>query len=189
VTSLAGYGNTQYDGKYVLSGSATNVQPFVVSGSHTPPYSYNGNDTQVSIQVAPWTNVSSNVIGRTVFNMGSSAVPTSPDLFATIQALKDEIDAGDGQAVSGLLADVKANLNNVITVRSEVGARISRIEATSASLEDSKTSLSTLLSKTEDVDLSEAVLNLRTRENIYQAAIQTAARVINISLADYLGQV
>lgn len=186
MSSLTALGNSQYAGKYIFAGSATNSPPFVPSGSPTPPYSYVGNNALVSVQVAPWTNASCNVTGETLFNMGSAAVPGSPDLLSTIQALKDEIEAGNVGAITARIADVDANLNNVITIRSEVGARISRIETITQSLGDSKTSLATLLSKTEDADLTEAVLDLRTRENIYQAAVATAGRIMQITLADYI---
>ncbi|MCX6374925.1 MAG: flagellin [Armatimonadetes bacterium] len=118
--------------------------------------------------------------------MNGAAVPTSPDVFSTIQALVEEIQAGDMLAASARVADIQANLDNVITIRSEVGARASRLDNISESLLDSKTSLSTLLSETEDADLAEAVLELRTRENVYQAAVSVAGRILNITLADYI---
>lgn len=184
--SLAASGNRQYGDRYIFGGSITNQAPIVTSGVTMPPYSYAGNDTQISVQVAPWTNTTCNVVGSAIFNMNGAAVPTSPDVFSTIQSLKDEIQAGDMQAASARVADIKANLNNVITIRSEVGARASRLDNISESLLDSKTSLSTLLSETEDADLAEAVLELRTRENVYQAAVSVAGRILNITLADYI---
>ena len=184
--SLAAAGNMQYGDRYIFGGSITNQPPIVSSGVTMPPYSYAGNDTQISVQVAPWTNTTCNAVGSAVFNMSGAAVPTSPDVFSTIQLLKEEIEAGNLTAVSARIADIEANLKNVITIRSEVGARTSRLENISESLLDSKTSLSTLLSETEDADLTQAVLELRTRENVYQAAVSVAGRILNITLADYI---
>jgi flagellar hook-associated protein 3 FlgL len=184
--SLAAAGNMQYGDRYIFGGSITDQAPIVTSGVTMPPYSYAGNDTQMSVQVAPWTNATCNVVGSAVFNMNGAAVPTSPDVFSTIQSLKEEIEAGNSTAVSARIADIDANLKNVITIRSEVGARASRLDNISESLLDSKTSLSTLLSETEDADLTQAVLELRTRENVYQAAVSVAGRILNITLADYI---
>ncbi|MHB1190775.1 MAG: flagellin, partial [Armatimonadota bacterium] len=78
------------------------------------------------------------------------------------------------------------NLNNVIAVRSQMGGRLNRLESTNNMLLDLKLSMSNLLSETEDADLAEAILDLRTQENVYQAAAATAGRVLDISLVNYL---
>jgi len=63
---------------------------------------------------------------------------------------------------------------------------LNRLEATTEALLDSKLIMADLLSKTEDIDFAEALVELRTRENIYQAAIATSSRILQLSLADYL---
>lgn len=184
-TSLAGAGNTQYSGKYIFAGSNSAQQPFVATADPMSPYSYQGNDTIMNVKVSPWTSSPANVVGDRVFNMGSTAVPGSPDVFTMIQTLKQEITAGDGTSISGHLTDIKNNLNNVIAIRSEVGSRIGTLETANSSLLDSQTSLSTLLSKTENVDLAQAILDLQTRQNMYQAAVSTASKILNMSLTNY----
>jgi flagellin-like hook-associated protein FlgL len=56
MTSLAASGNTIYADKYIFGGSKTKEQPIVTSGLATPPYQYQGNDTLISLQIAPWTS-------------------------------------------------------------------------------------------------------------------------------------
>lgn len=184
--SLVAAGNTQFSGKYIFAGSMTDQQPIIPSADPAVPYSYNGNSTVMSVQISPWTTANTNVLGSAVFNMGSSAAPGSPDIFSTIKLLKDEVLAGNVTAVSARLGDIKANLDNVIALRSEVGAKMNTLDSANNSLLDSKGSLSELLSKTEDCDVADAILNLQMRENMYQAAVSTASRVLNLSLADFL---
>jgi len=184
--TLAADGNTQHAGKYIFAGTKTNTPPIAATGVPIPPYSYDGNNMETTIQVAPWTSMCTNVTGDVVFNMGGAAVPTAPDLFSTIQALKEEVVAGDTQAISNRLTDIDANLSNVAAIRSQVGAWLNRLEATTEALLDSKLIMADLLSKTEDIDFAEALVELRTRENIYQAAIATSSRILQLSLADYL---
>ena len=185
MNTLVGAANTQYDGKYILSGSQTNKRPIIPNGGATP-YSYQGDGLNFLLQVAPGSNLSCNVTGDMVFNMGGASNPAAPDVFSVIKALRDDIAAGDVAQISQHINDVDAVFSNVNAIRSQVGGRMNRLEVTNASLADSKTTLSELLSQTEDVDLAQAVLDLRTRENVYQAAIGTASRVLNLSLVDYM---
>ena len=184
--SIAAASNTQYNGKYVFSGSLTDQQPLTPMAVPPPSYTYAGNNTRISVQVSPWTSIETNVIANAVLNMDGTTVPTTTDLFSTIQAVKDAIQAGTLSAVSQQLNDIKAHRVNVVTIRSEIGGRIVTLESSSDSLADSKLTLLDLQSKTEDADMAEAILDLQTRQNMYQAAISTASHVLSLSLADYL---
>ncbi len=184
--SLAGTANTQYGGKYIFGGTATAQQPLIASGVAMPPYTYAGNDSQINIQISPWTSIASTVTANAVFNMDTGTVPTSNDMFSVIQDLKDKVLAGDSAAISQAVLNIDEHLKNVTTIRSEIGGRIATLDSVNATLLDSKTSFSELLSRTEDADLAQTVLDLQTRQNMYQAALATAGRVLSLSLADYI---
>ena len=182
---LAAVANKQHLGRYIFSGSASDTKPLLATGGD-PPYSYQGNGDSFSIQVAPGTFLAANVTGDAVFNLGGAAVPGEPDVFATINALKQKVLAGDVAGMSAELTHIDANLLNVTTIRSQIGGRLNRLESANDALLDSKVQLQDLLSKTEDADFAESVIDLRTRENVYQAALETASRVMQISLGDFL---
>ena len=183
---LESIGNTQYLGKYIFSGSLSSTKPFVETGGD-PPYSYQGDSLQFTVQIGSGIYIPASVTGDKLFNMGSSAVPGMPDVFAMIKSLTDNVIAGDVTTISNQLTEIDANLHNVIGIRSQVGGWLNRLESTNEVLLNSKVKIMDLLSKVEDVDLAEAVVELRTRENVYQAAIASASRVLQISLADFLG--
>jgi flagellar hook-associated protein 3 FlgL len=138
------------------------------------------------MEVAPDTYTSVTVTGDRVFNMGSAAVSGVPDVFTTIQNIKNAVSAGDTATISSLIHDIEANLHNATAVRSELGAWMNRLNATTSALADSKVRMETMLSDTEDVDTAEAILELRTQEYVYQAAVSVAGRVLQTTLADYL---
>ena len=50
-------------------------------------------------------------------------------------------------------------------------------------LADSRVRLQEMLSDTEDIDLSKAVVELKSQENIYQAALLISSRMLDLSLA------
>ena len=41
------------------------------------------------------------------------------------------------------------------------------------------------LSKIEDADITEAIMDLKSRELVYQAALASSAKVMQLSLVDY----
>ena len=52
--------------------------------------------------------------------------------------------------------------------------------------QDDELRLRTLLSEAEDVDIVEALVTAKSQENAYQAALQVAAKIIPMSLLDFL---
>jgi len=185
-TELAGLANTQSLGKYIFSGSMTNTATLAPSASGDPPYDYQGDSAQFQIQVSQGVRITANVTGDVVFNLNGAGVPGSSDVFACIKALKENVLAGDTAAISAQIAEIDANLGNVNAVRSQVGGRLNRLEAAEQSLLDANVRVATLLSETEDVDLAEATIALRTQEIVYQAALSAASRILEISLGNYL---
>ncbi|MGC8862523.1 MAG: flagellar hook-associated protein FlgL [Armatimonadota bacterium] len=186
MTELARLGNTQYAGKYIFSGASSDTQTIVPGDPPSPPFVCNGDSVELTVQVAPSVYMAANVTGKKLFNFDGEAMPGESDTFSVIDELKTRVLNGSPVDVSTWLARVDAHLANVIAIRSQVGGRLARLEAASNSLADSRTELQRLLSETEDVDLSQALVELRARENIYQAAVAVASRLLNVSLVEYL---
>lgn len=182
---LADIANTQHLGKYVFAGSKTGSPPVVVNVGD-PPYVYEGDSRQLVIQVGPGVQVTATVTAATAFNMNEAALPGADDVFTVIKILKEKVLAGDIEGISEHLADIDNVRTNLIAVNSQVGAQLANLESSADALLESKIRVMDLLSKTEDADLAEAIIQLRMRENLYQAAMATAARVLNVSLVDFL---
>jgi flagellar hook-associated protein 3 FlgL len=182
---LAAVANSQHVGKYIFSGSRSDRPAVVANPGGSPPYVYQGDSSQFTIQVSPGQYVTANVTGDAVFNMNGS-VAGAPDVFTMIRDLEAKVTAGDVAGISDELTQIDANLNNVVAIRSQIGGRIKRLESNSGSLADLKVSVQDLLSKTEDADLADAVLELQMRQNVYQAAIAAAGKVLQLSLVDYI---
>ncbi|HOP80100.1 MAG TPA: flagellar hook-associated protein FlgL [Armatimonadota bacterium] len=183
---LASLANTQHLNAYIFSGTLSNQEAVVPNPAGNPPYIYQGNDTNFSIKIAQGVHIATMVTGDKVFNMNSAAMADVPDVFTAIAVLKDQIESGATADISTHQDDILKLMNNAIGIRSQVGARLKQLEDNEIALADSKLRTKELLSKTEDADLAEAIIELRTRENVYQAAISTANRVLQTTLADFL---
>ncbi len=73
-----------------------------------------------------------------------------------------------------------------LTVRSELGAKMNRLEMMEGRLEDNIINLRSLRSENEDVDIAKAVMEMRMEESVYQASLATGARVMQPTLVDFL---
>ncbi len=95
----------------------------------------------------------------------------------------DAINSKDVTSISAQLTNIDANYNNALACQAQVGSWMSRMEGAKTTLEDTGDRLKTMLSDTEDVDLTEAIVDLKTQENVYQTALSITSRMLNLSLA------
>ena len=61
-----------------------------------------------------------------------------------------------------------------------------RLEVTATRLKDLELSTRTLLSKVQDIDVAETIMNLKMEENAYYLALSSGARIIQPTLMDFL---
>lgn len=84
------------------------------------------------------------------------------------------------------LENIRADLDQVLTVQSEVGAKVNRMEKGIDHLKSFEETITKLLSQVEDVDISQVIIDLKMQETAYQAALQAGSRIMQMSLLDYL---
>lgn len=109
------------------------------------------------------------------------------DIFDILQKISEDLRYSRVTSLSGeRLEELDAYLDHLLRVRARVGAKVNRLEATQNRFEDNKIQLTSLLSKIEDVDIAEIVMNLSNQQAIYQAALRTGAKIIQTSLIDFL---
>jgi flagellar hook-associated protein 3 FlgL len=149
-------------------------------------FTYGGGDGSVRIQVSPSTVVSASTTAAIVFNLDSAAAPGEPDLFRVIQDLKRAILDADVPATELGITRLEAASKRVLAMRVEFGGRIQNLEGMVGHLEQTRDNLKELRSRTEDADVAQAVVDLKTQEQVYQAALFSASSVFRLTLLDYL---
>lgn len=106
------------------------------------------------------------------------------DVFSLISKIITELR--DGSDVSKNLGAVDAAMGQVRDAQTSVGVRHANVLAAESSLLDHAVALEGRRSAVEDVDLGTAVLELKTQEVAYQAALAASAKVLQPSLMDFL---
>lgn len=174
--------NTRYMGRYVFSGTATN-DPAVVTGAGPAPYDYNGDDGIRKTQILPGISTPVNITGREAFSFDAPPASENTDLFTALEQLSEAVRHGTVNDISDELRNIDVNQDRLLMCRARVGAWIQKLDRADSTLSDTKLRMQELLSNVEDVDLAQAVIELQTQQNIYQAALQVSSNVLQLSLA------
>lgn len=88
--------------------------------------------------------------------------------------------------IKSLLKPLDLALNQVLNTRSEIGARLNRLDDQTNRLDDSTVDLKTFLSNTEDANTVEVISELSKAETALLALRQTSAQLLSQSLFDFL---
>lgn len=184
---LVSLGNSQFKGKYIFNGERVNEKPYPDDPGNTtdPSNAYDLDAGDVNYQIGAGIYVGVNLQGDKVFGEygDSSSLFKVLDDFKT--ALADTSTSGT-TAIQNIIPRLQTNLENVITAQAEVGGKQNRLEFTASRLSDLNLNYVSLQSLTEDADMPSVITELKTAESIYQASLDTMARIIRPSLLDFL---
>lgn len=84
------------------------------------------------------------------------------------------------------LKGITDTIDNLLTIRAEVGAKQNRMESAQLKNEEENLNLKEVLSGTEDVNFTEKSIESETMRTIYMASLQTSSKVLQQSLLDYI---
>jgi len=107
-------------------------------------------------------------------------------LIAIFDQLIDDLEADDTEGIGSALTRIDNQFYNVNAIIAEIGVKMNRVELTSNRILDDTLNLKDLLSKNEDADIAEVVMNLKMQEYVYQASLSGGAKIIQPSLVDFL---
>lgn len=178
--------NTSYGGRFLFGGTTTTSAPFKrekdpVSGKDL--VSYNGNTGSLDWEVAQGVTITVNENGQKIF---MEAVNGSQSIFELLFDLKDHLEKSEHSEVGNTIGEFDQAIDHLLNIRATLGAKSKRLEMAQERLFVAKIGLTETMSKLEDIDLAETVMYYKNAENVYQAALATAAMVLQPSLVHYL---
>jgi flagellar hook-associated protein 3 FlgL len=176
-------GNTQFNGRYIFNGQMTDVKPYRAAPET------NGTDRgEINYMMSEGVSIPVNVIGLDVFGDPATAatLDTSDNAFAILKSLKNALNSDNQTIIGASVQRLDSRLEKVQAVWADVGARTNRTELLSNRLKDFDLNLNELLSKTEDADIPETIMNMQMAENVQRASLSTGSRIIQPTLVDFL---
>jgi flagellar hook-associated protein 3 FlgL len=167
IVSLA---NTDVSGNYIFAGSKTDTIPFDQNGN------YNGDSNAFSIKISKNSTIEIGSDGQAVFGT----------VFTTLAELKTALQNNDVSGIQDAIGKLDANFDDISGKISDIGSKMNRMQIKINIFQDLNLSNTERLSNIEDADMAEAVMNVSAAQLTYQAALSSSARVMSLTLVDYL---
>ncbi len=171
---LVDLGNTQFTGSYLFGGVYADSRPFT-SGGTDPARPPAGDFT---VEGGAGVYFQANHSGQELF-VDTGALGALNNL---IEALGNDSETEVRASIEGLDTAFDA----VQSLTAELGARMNRVDRALENLDSLDFELQTQRSALQDMDFEEAVTKLTNRQVTYQAAMLANARILNMTLTDYL---
>lgn len=173
--------NTEVSGRHIFGGTKTDTIPFAFDNESDPhSVTYSGNDTAFSVKIGKDMEVAVGRDGEEVFGTSAGGI------FKTLIDLKGYLRNNDVAGIQSSIDDLDEALQTVRTMISDTGAKTIRMEAKENIIADLELTYTDRKSQLEDADIAQAVIDLKAKELAYQAALASSAKVMALSLVDYV---
>ncbi|WP_372698488.1 flagellar hook-associated protein FlgL [Arthrobacter sp. JSM 101049] len=185
--SLADAANTQYAGRLVFAGTADASAAVTVKPDETTvetddvTVTFTATGGKVDRRTGPNTTVRVDTDAAEAFGPITEG---GDDVFSLITNIIKDLRGGDN--ISQRIDQVDAAMQNVRDAQTSVGVRHATVLAAESTLMDNAVALEGRRSAVEDIDLGTAILDLKTQEVAYQAALAASARILQPTLMDFL---
>jgi flagellar hook-associated protein 3 FlgL len=131
------------------------------------------------LEIQDGVTLQTNVTGPEVFTH-------STDLFQTLITLRDALRANNTGGISSGLTALDTGISQVSAALGSVGGRTQRLTDAQATLTNDLTRVQGLLSQVEDDDYASTILDFQRQQQLFQAALNASAKLIQPSLMDFL---
>ncbi len=185
---LADIGNSQLTGRYIFNGEKFDERPYDTSSSGPNLGDVVTDTGKVTYGVSEQISIGVSTSGNEFFG-GKTDNDNAFKIFDRLTAAIDGVvssNSRDYSAISGELPNIESRMSTMGAARAEVGARTNRVELINSRLGDREMNVTDLQSKVEDADISEVMIKATTAQTIYQAALQTSAATMKLSLVNFL---
>ena len=175
---ILGLMNSDHLGRPLFAGTAGGDRAYDDNGA------YLGDGGVVERTISSGSTFQVNVTGPDAFGVSDPADPMNGNIVEMVRQIADDVDAG--LVVQDALDSISTATTRLHTTQATLGARLSSIEKLEARNLETTTDLQSSLSRTEDVDLTEAILELKSQEAAYTAALNISGRLLSQSLLDFI---
>jgi len=180
--------NSKLNGDYMFSGYQTRTAPFSRDETLATTFdqftvTYNGDDGDARFIVAHNTEITIDADGRPLFH---NAAAGGINIFDAMRDLIVALETDDTAAISAqadLIDHGRKQINNIRAANSPI---LYQLMTSENHWQNYKPKIQELLAKEEEVDVTQAVVELQSIELAYQTTLATTARITQQGLIDFL---
>ena len=181
-------------GQYLFGGTASSQPPFTATTDATgniTGVTYSGNSTINQVEIAEGVTTTVDIPGANTSGSGARGLITDTqsgaDLFNHMISLAQHLAAGNTTAIAGAdSGNLQKDGDNLIYQVSNNGATQTRLETASTGVTNRTQALNTAISNTSSVNLVQTMVQLNQAQNAYQAALQSGAKIMQLSILNYI---
>jgi flagellar hook-associated protein 3 FlgL len=181
-------------GQYLFGGTNSGQPPFTVTtdaNGNVTGVTYSGNASVNHTEIASGVTVAVDVPGENTTGSGAQGLitdsRTGADLFNHLISLQNNLLAGNTSAVTGTDTANLQNDENNLTYQVAYNGNVQTRLNTAASFATSQAnSLTGLISNASSADLATTMTQLSQAQTAYQAALQSSASIMQLSILNYL---
>ncbi|PKM52694.1 MAG: flagellar hook-associated protein 3 [Firmicutes bacterium HGW-Firmicutes-7] len=163
-----------------------------INTSAVPPIIYTKPKDEMVYQISYNQQVTVNSMGNEVFT--ADLARDFDEIINAVKSINDDDPEAKqslqkdvlGNFFEGMLTKLDKHLNTIVREQAVIGSKINRLELTINRLDDDKVNFTELLSLNENVDMTEAVLNLKAQEIVYNASLAASSKLMQKTLMDFI---
>jgi flagellar hook-associated protein 3 FlgL len=165
--------NSKVGNVYIFAGHQTDAPPFASDGT------YNGD-------AGGYTIITGDNRQMTLEADGSRIFQGAEDVFAALDDLLAGLQTDDVALIDTQVDRLVAARDQIQEVRAEGAARFQQIELAENQTNRLRLTVEDMLDETESARVEEAIVELKSQEVAYEIALNSAARIIQPTLMDFL---
>ncbi len=186
--------NAKLGDSYLFGGTNTRQVPFTATrngAGDITGVTYQGNASDSAVDITQGESLSVRVPGSNSTGSGTTGLladsRSGADLFAHLISLRDHLRAGNVTAINSAdSGSLIADGNHLIDQLGQNAVTIARLDMASSSNSSRSQMLDQLKASVNGVDLAQTLTNLTRTQTAYQVALQSGAKLLNLSLLNYL---
>ncbi len=150
---------------------------------------YTGSDEAMSVNISENTEIDMTTVGSSIFGGISSSTGepySGQNLFETISDCIAFMEIGDHDGVAACLEKLGDAHESVEAQAANIGARENKVSYTQQSLSLVQEITNSSISREEDADAAQILVELEQASYVYEAVLTSSSRIMNMSLLDYI---
>ena len=167
--------DSQQGNRYLFGGKQTGTAPTA---------SLSGASGALNYQVANNNTIQVNVTASSLFLTTPAGAANT--LQQTLTNIVSDLQAGNTQGLQSDLADLSANLNNVVNANADLGTRINRLTALQNQMAQYSTTMTNQKGVIEDANMAQVITQFNTDQTVYTAALKMGSQILLPTLASFL---
>ena len=182
---------TDTTGNYIFSGSKVRTPPFSADAAGT--VAYRGDQTRMRVEIGEQRMVTINRPGTSAFvrvvRKETDGSETGRGFFQAVDDLIAAVRTQGSTGTSGMqrgLGEMDALQTGLNLAQADAGTDLNILDLQNNVLEDTKLNLKTVLSKSEDLDITAAITQMHKQLMSLQAAQSSFAKISELTLFNYL---